>query len=160
MVYNELDEYFLPMEDVETSKLIGSGATSDVYIGQFRFCQVAVKKINLASLNQKQLINIVNEMSCMNKIKHPNAVTFYGVAMDNNQTIYMILDLCEQLSLKSFFKKFKSKIPYKVKLKIIFDIAKALYHIHGEKPAIIHRDLKPENVFLTGDLKAKVGDFG
>lgn len=62
--------------------------------------------------------------------------------------------------MKSFFKKFKQKIPPVVKVKLIMDIAKSLFHIHGDRLGIIHRDIKPENVFLTTELKAKLGDFG
>ena len=47
-----------------------------------------------------------------------------------------------------------------VKMRILFDIAKAIYYMHESEPQIIHRDLKPENIFLTADLKAKIGDFG
>lgn len=140
--------------------MIGKGATSEVYIGQYKFTPVAIKKIKLNTLNPKQLISIVNEISFLKKIRHPNVITIYAMSIDQSQCVYLATELCEQLSVKSFFQKFKGKIPEKVKIKIIFDIAKALYHIHGEKPLVVHRDIKPENVFLTGDLKAKLGDFG
>lgn len=37
-------------------------------------------------------------------------------------------------------------------------ICLAIKHIHDRK--IIHRDLKTHNIFLTGDGKIKLGDFG
>ncbi len=161
VLYNELDDLFIGLSDIEVNKLIGKGATSEVFIGQYQFCSVAIKKVKLQSLSPKQAINIIMEMSCLKKVKHPNVISLYGIAFDpQNQTVYMVTELCEQLSLRSFFKKFKDKIPSKVKYKIILDIAKALFHIHGSKPLIVHRDVKPENIFLTGDLKAKLGDFG
>ena len=56
--------------------------------------------------------------------------------------------------------KFQGKTPASVKLRMIFDVAKALYYLHSKNPPVLHRDLKPENVFLTADLRAKLGDFG
>jgi serine/threonine protein kinase len=160
IIFNELDELFVPFCELEVGKLIGKGATSEVYIGQFKFSQVAVKKVRLASLAPKQLMNIVFEMKFLRKMRHPNIITMYGVTIDQSLNAYIITELCEQQSLKSFFRKFKDKIPNKVKHKIIFDIAKSLNHIHSDKPGLIHRDIKPENIFLTSDLKAKLGDFG
>lgn len=160
VIYNELDELFVSMEDIEISKKIGKGATAEVFIGQFRFCSVAVKKIKMTTLSCKQVMNLINELDCLRRLRHPNIISVFGISVDSNQTVYIVTELCEQLSLKSFFKKFEGKIPPKVKLKMLMDIATALYHIHRENPAIIHRDLKPENIFLTGDLKAKLGDFG
>lgn len=160
IIVSELDELFVPFSDIEVSKVIGNGATSCVHVGNYRFCSVAVKKIKLTSLSPKQLANIVNEASFLKKINHPNVISIYALSIDQQQNLYLITELCEQLSVKSFFKKFKQKIPSAVKIRIIFDVAKALFHIHGDRLAITHRDIKPENVLLTGDLKAKLADFG
>lgn len=83
-----------------------------------------------------------------------------GVIVTKTKDLLIVTELCEQQSVKKFIEKFKGKAPNNVKLRIIFDIAKAIYYMHNSKPQIIHRDLKPENVFLTADLKAKIGDFG
>lgn len=48
IIYNEFDELMISPSDIETGKQIGKGATSEVFIGQYRFCPVAVKKVKLA----------------------------------------------------------------------------------------------------------------
>lgn len=83
-----------------------------------------------------------------------------GLVMDKDNNLLIITELCEQESIKKFFKKFKGKAPLNVKIRMLFDIAKAIYFMHDAEPSVIHRDLKPENIFLTADLKAKIGDFG
>jgi serine/threonine protein kinase len=102
----------------------------------------------------------VNEIACLKKLRHPNIVMIIGVVIDEEDNLLIITELCEQESIKKFLTKFKSKAPLNVKIRILFDIAKAIYYMHESEPQVIHRDLKPENIFLTADLKAKIGDFG
>lgn len=160
IISTNLDDLFVPYSDIDLGRVIGKGATSEVYVGSYNFCSVAIKKMRLSSLTPKQIFNIINEANCLKRIKHPNVITLYALAFDQNQNLYLITELCEQLSMKNFFKKFKQKIPTAVKVKLIMDIAKSLYHIHKDTLSIVHRDIKPENILLTTELKAKLGDFG
>lgn len=41
---------------------------------------------------------------------------------------------------------------------IVVPLLKVLIHLHDH--AWIHRDIKPENIFLTGQDRFKLGDFG
>lgn len=99
-------------------------------------------------------------MACLKKLRHPNILMIIGLALDPDNNLMIITELCEQESIKKFFEKFREKAPFNVKIRMLFDIAKAIYFMHEADPGVIHRDLKPENIFLTADLKAKIGDFG
>jgi serine/threonine protein kinase len=44
-----------------------------------------------------------------------------------------------------------------LKLRIIFGIAKGMFHIHLED--IVHRDLATRNVLLSSTLEPKISDF-
>lgn len=103
---------------------------------------------------------LFNELTCMKKLRHPNVALLLGISIDNQENLYIVLELFEQQTLDKFVMKYKGEIPKETKFEILFDIAKALNYIHSNKPKIIHRDIKPENIFITSDIKAKVGDFG
>ena len=53
----------------------------------------------------------------------------------------------------------------KVKLRIVYEIAKGMNHLHRLSPPIIHRDLRSPNIFvnsldLSEEACIKIGDFG
>ena len=39
-------------------------------------------------------------------------------------------------------------------------VARALLHLHSQRPPIVHRDLKPENILIDQGDNAKLADFG
>jgi serine/threonine protein kinase len=41
-----------------------------------------------------------------------------------------------------------------------FEIARGMAFLHAQNPPILHRDLKCANILLSGDLNAKITDFG
>jgi Protein tyrosine and serine/threonine kinase len=53
-----------------------------------------------------------------------------GVVLDRNNNLMLISELCEQQSIKKFLEKFKGKTPASVKMRMIFDLAKAFYYLH------------------------------
>lgn len=46
------------------------------------------------------------------------------------------------------------------KLKILFEISRALDFLHSLEPPVLHRDIKPENIFISNSNSAIIGDFG
>ena len=55
-IYRDLDDLVAKMEDISIGKKIGTGASSDVYYGNFKYCPCAIKKINLDLMNSKQIV--------------------------------------------------------------------------------------------------------
>ena len=101
-----------------------------------------------------------NEISYLKLARHPNIVTMLGVALNSDNFLFVVTELCEEKSLKQFMKKFKGKLPVALKYKILFEVAVAIYYLHSLTPSLVHRDIKSENIFITSSHKAKLGDFG
>lgn len=59
-IYKDLDELIADEDEIDIGRLIGKGASSEVFFGNFRFCPCAVKKINLDLINPKQLVSQKN----------------------------------------------------------------------------------------------------
>ena len=68
-----------------------------------------------------------------------------------------MIELCHNQTLHDLLKKRKTLTELEVQY-YIFQLIKALQYLHNLK--IIHRDLKLANLFLTEDMKLKLGDFG
>ena len=82
------------------------------------------------------------------------------MAIDEEYNLYIISELYPEFSLTTYLEKNKGKVSLEIKLKILFEIARALDYIHSLNPPVIHRDVKPHNIFISGTLSAKLGDFG
>ena len=55
-VFKDLDDLIAREDEIEIGRLIGKGASSEVYFGNFRFCPCAVKKIKIDLMNAKQIV--------------------------------------------------------------------------------------------------------
>jgi len=71
------------------------------------------------------------------------------------------MEYCEMGDLRSKIdekkklnKSFNSELIYNW----IYEIINGIYYLHQQR--IIHRDIKPNNVFLTKEVRIKIGDFG
>ena len=94
----------------------------------------------------------------MSELKHPNIVEFYGVAMPNNNRIYLVAELMHRGSLRDVLDSKGSNIPWKLRLKFAKEIAKGVAYLHKRK--VIHRDLKPHNLLVNQKWECKCSDFG
>lgn len=82
------------------------------------------------------------------------------MAIDEEYNLYIISELYPEFSLTTYLENNKNKVTIETKLKILFEIARALDYIHSLNPPVIHRDIKPHNIFISSTLNAKLGDFG
>ena len=130
--------------------------------GGFSYCYKCLDLKEQKIYVMKQLENndiSRNEIEIHKSLKHNNIVLYKDSIIDNN-TVYIIVEFCENKDLASFFgenKKRKNLKEIEVQY-FILQIIHALKYLH--KRRIVHRDLKPGNIFLNKNLEVKIGDFG
>ncbi|XP_064401768.1 mitogen-activated protein kinase kinase kinase 20-like [Halichondria panicea] len=140
----------LEFSDLEFYESLGSGSSGSVYRALWRSEErvVAVKK----------LLILEKEAEVLSSLSHRNIIQFYGaVTVAPNYSI--ITEYAECGSLYEFLKK--ESIDFNQILLWAKEIALGMNYLHFESPVpVIHRDLKSKNVVISGDLTAKLCDFG
>jgi serine/threonine protein kinase len=88
-------------------------------------------------------------------LNHPNLVTLHDVGR-HDEVPYLVTELLDGQSLRA--KLADGALPVRESIRIATEIARGLAAAHGA--GIVHRDIKPDNVFVTGDGRVKILDFG
>lgn len=143
-------------------ELLGEGGYSKVYLGISKTAlqqKVAIKIISRANLQKDDEDALRNEVSILDKLKHPNIVRQLDF-FEEPQTYYIVLEyltggeLFDRIVSKTYYNEKEARDCVKLALR-------ALKYIHEQN--IVHRDLKPENLLLTSkddDADLKLADFG
>ena len=119
-----------------------------------------IKRIMVKNAKEEDIKEIENEAIILSCIHNENVVKYVD-SFNDNESFNIVMEFCEGLDLKKFINEHKKKntlINKHLIYHIISNICLGLKEIHKSK--LIHRDLKPANLFLTGDYKVKIGDFG
>lgn len=119
----------------------------------------AVKVINFAEMNDKDIDALEQEVSILRRLKHRHICVLREVFHDKDM-FYMVMEemrggeLFDRIVQKEFYCESEAA-------KVVREICSALAFCHEQ--GIAHRDLKPENVLYTTsdeDSEVKVADFG
>ncbi|KAI0073368.1 hypothetical protein K474DRAFT_1710756 [Panus rudis PR-1116 ss-1] len=92
--------------------------------------------------------------------RHPNVLGYID-SWEEDETLYIQTELCELGNFAHFLWEYGKSFP---KLdeervwKILADLSDGLSFIHDA--GVIHLDLKPANIFISGEGRFKIGDFG
>jgi len=155
--------------ELDLSNPIGSGSYSIVYMGrildykiieQYGFSTVAIKKIKVENLDQKNFKLINDEITILEKIKNIKNKCYNIIncieIIEEFDYIYIIMEYCENGDISRIIgKPIKESI-----VKYYFrQLINALVFLYENK--IIHRDIKPKNILLKNNKKELVlCDFG
>ncbi|KAF5393379.1 hypothetical protein D9757_000714 [Collybiopsis confluens] len=91
---------------------------------------------------------------------HPNVLDFID-AWEEDDQLFIWTELCEGGNFAHFLWEYGRVFPRLDQArvwKIVVELSNGLKFIHDS--GIIHLDLKPANIFLTGEGRFKIGDFG
>jgi serine/threonine protein kinase len=90
-------------------------------------------------------------------LAHPNVVTVHDFDRDGT-LIYMTMEFLEGEPLDRYIQRHPQGVRFKQAWPVIEGCSRALAYAHEE--GVVHADFKPGNVFLVGERKVKVLDFG
>ena len=149
-------------EDFIVIKELNKGASAVVKLCQssVNFQDFAVKTVNkkLFTQNPATFQNIVNEISVLRNIDHPNIVKLFSV-YETEEDIHLVLEYLSGGDAQSRISKVK-RVDEKTSLKFIHRVLATLEFLHSHH--IVHRDIKLENIAFCDDgfENFKIIDFG
>ncbi|XP_062207740.1 integrin-linked protein kinase 1-like isoform X2 [Phragmites australis] len=155
----EVPEYELSPTELQFRR--GQELPPGVYhIAKWNGTKVSVKLLDRESCSDQEAINSFrNELTVLEKVRHPNVVQFVG-AVTQNIPMMIVSELHAETDLSSCIQR-KGKLHDQKVLRYALDIARGMTYLHQSKPdPIIHCDLKPKNIFLDSGGELKIAGFG
>lgn len=162
----QAEAWELPREEVQLLALIAEGEGGMVYQCRWRGLDCVAKMLATDSDNSREFSDMINELSTISHLRHPNLVLFLG-ACTRERPLILASEFLSGGNLEEWTKlqlqskpRSKGRAPVDVALGWCIDLARAVCYLHNCTTPVIHRDLKPANLLLTDDLRLKVSDFG
>ncbi|KAM0956197.1 hypothetical protein ACFX2A_025001 [Malus domestica] len=155
----EVPEYEINPSELDFSNSVE--ITKGTYrIALWRGIQVAVKTLGEKVFADEDKVNAFrDELSLLQKIRHPNVVQFLG-AVTQSSPMMIVIEYLSKGDFRAYLKR-KGALKPPSALKFSLDIARGMNYLHEHKPeAIIHRDLEPSNILRDDSGHLKVADFG
>jgi len=140
-------------------RVLGQGAFGTVYLAHDTLLDrpVAIKELAVtAQTDEVAFKRFLQEARAAGGLNHPHVVTVYALKLvDPN--VYLVMEYLAGGSLRALLEH-RGPLPVEMSVRIAADVCEGLAAAHAK--GIVHRDVKPENILLTGEGRAKVGDFG
>ncbi|GAA5936169.1 hypothetical protein JCM1841_000994 [Sporobolomyces salmonicolor] len=147
-----------PTLTYQLGECIGRGQFGSVYRGlNFNTGQVvAVKRIQLEGKTEREVNQLSNEVSLLQRLAHPSVVKYEGLVRTEHY-LNIILEYVENGSLEKTLKQF-GQLPEGLVASYVVKILEGLAYLHSQ--GVVHCDLKAANLLSTKNGNIKVADFG
>lgn len=118
---------------------------------------VAIKVLpSELSTNETTLNRFLSEAKSAGRLNHPNTVTIYEVAHDDD-IHYLVMEVVSGGSAAEYLER-SGAYDVGEATRLVSEACRGLAAAHQQ--GLVHRDIKPANLLLTQDGTAKVADFG
>ena len=118
--------------------------------------EVAIKVLPSGSApDPERLRRFEQEARAAGALNHPNVLTLYDIGMHDG-TPFLVTELLEGETLRECLQA--GPLPVRKALEVATQAGRGVAAAHER--GITHRDLKPANIFLTGDGRVRILDFG
>ncbi|KAF2872722.1 hypothetical protein BDV95DRAFT_492250 [Massariosphaeria phaeospora] len=146
------------LKDYQLGDCLGKGAFASVYraLNWGTGETVAIKQVRLETVGTVDLKTIMLEIDLLKNLNHANIVKYHGF-VKSSESLYIILEYCENGSLHSICKKF-GKFPENLVALYMAQVIHGLLYLHEQ--GVIHRDIKGANILTTKEGLVKLADFG
>ncbi|XP_075881913.1 kinase suppressor of Ras 2 isoform X2 [Nelusetta ayraudi] len=150
-----LQEWDIPLEQLEMGEMIGKGRFGQVFHGRWHG-EVAIRLIDIERDNEDQLKAFKREVMAYRNTRHENVVLFMGACMSPPH-LAIITSLCKGRTLYSVVRDAKVALDVNKTRQIAQEMVKGMGYLHAK--GILHKDMKSKNVFYDNG-KVVITDFG
>jgi len=145
--------------ELDLGQLIGEGGFGKVYKGTWRGTDVAIKLLNVQSIQEDMIDEFRREVAVMSALRHPNTVLLMGACVTLPH-LAIVTELMSRGSLWNVLHDGTVQLDWATVYRMCRDAAKGLQYLHSFKPPILHRDLKSGNLLVDESFNVKLSDFG
>ncbi|MEM7698630.1 MAG: serine/threonine-protein kinase [Verrucomicrobiota bacterium] len=139
---------------------IGCGGSSEVWLAEdIELAEEVALKFPSWDLSQTHLELLKRETRQARQLSHRHILRTYDLILPHEDRAAISLEYAPGGSLIDLMMKQKRCFEPSEIEPWIEQTCEALMYLHSEK-GLVHRDLKPGNLFLGGDGKIRLGDFG
>ncbi|XP_074330207.1 putative receptor-like protein kinase At4g10390 [Apium graveolens] len=145
-----------------SSRMIGYGGFSSVYLAKFLDSSLGAVKIQFSSERLNQVFQ--QELKILRIVSHPNIVKLKGYCDERDEGV-LVFDYMSNgtldVNLRGRGKKNSQPLSWKKRMIIAFQLASAIEYLHEKcSLQIVHGDIKASNVLLDENFNCKLCDFG
>ena len=153
----------MSLNDFEFGKVLGKGSFASVVLVTRKADKkiYAMKRINIAKMDQSERESALNEIRILASLSHPNIIGYKEAFFDEkSKTLNIVMEFADDGDIDKKIKdnvKKRNLFSEETIWSWIIQILEGLKYLHENK--IMHRDIKCANIFLMKNGLLKLGDL-